>query len=170
VAQHILLFDTAPPAFYAEFAGDQATGALTQLSMLQAPDLRSSLLRAHGAYAVQLMYNGGQGYSASDGSHGASFISHNVTAFEATTVLQGGVVPPIYPAVLLSIWAAGSMVLGIGYGFRRRWAPTLDGWSLFVFGVDLSKRVKDLGGLGATLEYENAQVRNSISSLLLRYA
>jgi hypothetical protein len=109
----------------------------------------------------RLMYNGGQGYSAPDGSHGASFINRNVTAFEATTVLQRGVVPPIYSAVLLAIWATGSMVLGVLYGFRRRWAPTLNGWSLFVFGVDLSKQVKDLGGIGATLEYENAPVRNT---------
>jgi hypothetical protein len=151
---------SAPPAFYAQFAddpGDEATGALTQLSMLQATDLRGSLLRAHGTYAVQLMYNGGQGYSASDGNHGASFVNNNVTAFEATTVLQGGVVAPIYPAVLLAIWALASMLLGLLYGFRRRWAPTLDGWSLFVFGVDLSQQVKKLTGLhqlGVTLEYE----------------
>jgi hypothetical protein len=68
---------SAPPAFYAQFADDpddEATGALTQLSMLQATDLRSSMVRAHGAYAIQLMYNGGQGYSASDGNHGASFV------------------------------------------------------------------------------------------------
>jgi hypothetical protein len=164
---------SAPPAFYAQFTqdpGGKATGALIQLSMLQANDLRSSLLRAHGAYAVQLMYNGGQGYSASDGSHGASFLNNNVTAFEATTVLQSGVMAPIYPAVLLAIWASGFMLLGILYGFRRRWAPTLDGWSLFVFGVDLLQQVKKLTGLhqlGVTLEYENARVSNKLSSSLV---
>ena len=72
------------------------------------------------------MYNSGQEYSASGGNHGAAFVNSNVTAFEATTVLQGGVVAPIYPAVLLAIWALGSMLLGLLYGFRRSWAPTLD--------------------------------------------
>jgi hypothetical protein len=46
--------------------------------------------------------------------------NNNATAFEATAVLQGGVLAPIYPAVLLAIWALGSMLLGLLYGFRRR--------------------------------------------------
>jgi hypothetical protein len=74
-------------------------------------------------------------------------------------------VNPIYPAVLLCIWAFGSLALGLVYGLRRRWAPTLDGRSLFVFGLDLSERVKGMHGLGlgATLDYENAHVRNRLS-------
>ncbi|KAE9368458.1 hypothetical protein N431DRAFT_560869 [Stipitochalara longipes BDJ] len=162
---------SAPPAFYAQYADDpddEGSGLLTQLSMLQANNLRSSMLRAHGAYAVQLMYNGGQGFSASDGSHGATFINENVTGFVATTVLQNGVVNPIYPAVLLCIWASGSLVLGLLYGLRRRWAPTLDGWSLFVFGLDLSEQVKSMPGLGlgATLDYENAHILKRLPGLV----
>jgi len=42
----------------------------------------------------------------------------------------------------------------------------IDGWSLFVFGLDLSKRVKSMPGLGlgAKLDYENAHVRNNLSN------
>jgi hypothetical protein len=38
------------------------------------------LLHAYEAYAAQLMYNDGQGYSSSDGGHDASFINQNVAA------------------------------------------------------------------------------------------
>ncbi|KAB5533377.1 hypothetical protein GE09DRAFT_1250627 [Coniochaeta sp. 2T2.1] len=48
---------------------DAGTGTNIQLSYLQANDLRNSLLRAYAAYAVQLMFNGGQGYTAADGTH-----------------------------------------------------------------------------------------------------
>jgi hypothetical protein len=84
-------------------------------------------------------YSGGQGSVPSDGSYGAIFINHIATAFEATTVLQTEVVNPIYPAVLLGIWAFGAMVLGFSVLPSTQLGPTLDGWSLFVFGVDLSE-------------------------------
>jgi len=83
--------------------------------MLQATDLRNSMLRAHGAYATQLMYNGGQGFSGADGSSAATFVDHNVTAFRSTTVL---IENSIYTAVLLCIGASGSLALGLIYGFR----------------------------------------------------
>lgn len=123
MAQFIFSSVSATPAFYAQFAGNpgnEGTGLLTQLLTLQATDQRNSLLRAHGAYVVQLMYSGGQGIAALDRSQSASFIHHKVTAFEATTVLQSGVVDPIHPAVLLRIWVARPMVLGLLYGHRRR--------------------------------------------------
>jgi hypothetical protein len=76
---------SAPAAFYAQYAGDDgSTGEMTQLSRLQATDLRSSMLRAYGAYATQLMYNGGQGFSEADGGvSAANFINHNATAFQS---------------------------------------------------------------------------------------
>jgi hypothetical protein len=42
----------------------------------------------------------------------------------------------------LALWALGSCSLSFYYGFKRRWAETLDSYSLFQFGGDLSDQVK----------------------------
>jgi hypothetical protein len=161
---------SAPPALYAEWndfeMGDEAGGSMTQLSMLQASELRNSLLNAYAAYAVQLAYNGGQGYSNNDGIHSASFINPNVTAYQPGTVLQPGVVPPIIPGILLLLWTFGSVILGCWYGFRRRWAETLDAYSMFVFGVNLADKVKDGDELSATARFEKSQVLNTLPGLI----
>lgn len=158
---------SAQPPFYAPFADDENdAGSLVQLSLFQPEQLKTSMLRAYAAYAVQLMYNGGQGFSSVDGNHDATFTHPNLTAYTATTVLQGGVVPPIIPAVLLLVWALGSFVLTCIYGFRRRWATTLDGYSLFVFGADLAGEVKRKGGLGAMLDAEHSEVLRMLPGMV----
>ena len=125
------LFDSvaAAPPFYASYDSpneiDVGTGSMIQLQYLQASQLKNSLLRAHAAYAVQLMYSGGQGFSAQGGSATGS-INPNVTAFQAGTVLKPGPVPVYVPGVLLLIWTIASLVLTAMYGFRRRWADTVD--------------------------------------------
>ena len=93
-------------------------------------------------------YSGGQGSVPSDGSYGATFINHNATAFEAATVLQSEVVNPIYPAVLLGICAFGAMLLWFSVWPSTQLGPTLDGWSLFVFGVDLLEKCKRMPSIG----------------------
>ncbi|EON97701.1 hypothetical protein UCRPA7_7042 [Phaeoacremonium minimum UCRPA7] len=137
----------APPTFYAAFTDDPTsidagTGTPLQLSYLQAEQLRRSLLGAHAGYATQLMYNGGQGFTALDGSH-VIFNNPNVTEYVAGTVLKLGTIPASVPASLFFAWAFVGPILGIIYGFRRRWSATLDGYSLFRLGADLPDDVKE---------------------------
>jgi hypothetical protein len=125
------LFDSvaASPPFYALYDSpdeiDVGTGSLIQLQYLQADQLKNSLLRAHAAYAVQLMYSGGQGFSAQGGSATGS-VNPNVTAFQPGTVLKPGPVPVYVPGVFFLVWTVASLVLTAMYGFRRRWADTVD--------------------------------------------
>lgn len=163
---------SAPSPLYAEFAGaeddgvDLATGTLIQTYLFQATDLRNSILRAYASYASQLAYNGGQGFSSLDGTVSLNFTNPNLTAYEPSIVLQRGVISPALPAVLLVIWALGTFVLGCWYGFRPRWAPKVDGFSLFVFGVDLAERVKSGGGIGSMIDSEECHVLRELPGLV----
>lgn len=138
----------APPPFYAGYEADESnpgevgTGGIVQLSYLQAHQLRTSLLRAHASYAVQLVFNGGQGFTVFDDSL-AQAPNPNVTEFLPGTVLTWGVVPAYVPATLFVAWAVVVPFLCALYGFRRRWAPTLDGYSLFRFGADLPAAARE---------------------------
>jgi hypothetical protein len=94
------------------------------------------------------MYNGGQGYSFAHTGQQYRFKNTNATCFASAQVLGPGPIPPIIPAVLLTIWALGSCYLSLRYGFSLRWAETLDSSSLFQFGGDLSDQVKAKPGVG----------------------
>ncbi|KAB5511706.1 hypothetical protein GE09DRAFT_639329 [Coniochaeta sp. 2T2.1] len=129
---------------YASFSQDPidaGTGTNIQLSYLQANDLRNSLLRAYAAYAVQLMFNGGQRYTATDGTH-TTFPNPNVTELLPGSILTNGIVPPEVPAILFLVWSLAVLSFCALYGFRRRWSATLDGYSLFRFGADITEAGK----------------------------
>ena len=136
----------APPSLLTSESDDNVVFVTVRLTLLQASELRRSLLRAYGTAAVQLMYNGGQGYSFARSGQQYRFNNTNATAFESAQVLGRGPVPPAIPGVLLALWALGSCFLSLLYGFSRRWAETLDSYSLFQFGGDLSDRVKEKPG------------------------
>ncbi|KAH7350288.1 hypothetical protein BKA66DRAFT_600120 [Pyrenochaeta sp. MPI-SDFR-AT-0127] len=161
----------APPPFYASYVSDDsdfdtAVGYNVQLNYLQAEQLRSSLLRSYSAYAVQLMYNGGQGFTAVDGSH-ITFLNPNITEFVPGTVLKLGVMPAVVPVALFCLWALVGSVLGILYGFRRRWSEILDGYTMFRLGADLPLDVKkSLDGFSNTLEVEECSALNDMPGLV----
>jgi hypothetical protein len=91
-----------------------------QSSYLQAAELRRSLTRAYSLYALELMYNSGVGYVDPNGTYVlGNFTNTGATAYTADTVLVPGVIPPALVAVLLTLWAAGSLTLSLIYGFRR---------------------------------------------------
>jgi hypothetical protein len=133
----------APPPFYGTYdfvAPDNSkrwSDYYLQLGFLQAEELRRSLLHAYASYAVQLMYNGGQVYTTSNGSK-LTFTNPNMTEFLSGTVIKPGVMPAVVPVTLFCIWAIISSTLGIMYGFRRRWTETLDGHTMFRLGAELS--------------------------------
>jgi hypothetical protein len=97
--------------------GNQVT---IQTSYLQAADLQRSLTRAFAFYAAQLLYNGGVGYVDRNGTYVLSnSTNEEAKAYVLDTVLVPGVIPPALVAVLLTLWAFGSLVMSVIYGFRH---------------------------------------------------
>lgn len=142
-------------------SGDSEVSLTLRGTLLQASKLRRAILRAYAACAVQLIYNGGPSYTfANPGADtfqtpeitvlgtNYAFQNPNATAFEPGKVLTLGPVPPAVPAVFLVIWAIGPCVLTLVYAFDKRWADTLDSFSLFHFGADLSDQVRDNPAFG----------------------
>ncbi|KAK7709782.1 hypothetical protein SLS64_006023 [Diaporthe eres] len=102
---------------YGPFTGSQVN---IQSSYLQAAELRRSLTRAYSLYALELMYNSGVGYVDPNGTYVlGNFTNTEATGYAADTVLVPGVVPPALVAVLLTLWAVGSLTLSLTYGLRR---------------------------------------------------
>jgi hypothetical protein len=133
----------AQQAFLTNESGDLVVWLTVRPTLLQASDLRRSLLRAYGSAAVQLMYNGGQGYSFAQIGDRYRFANPNATAFIANRVLIPGPLPAVVPAVLFVLWCIGCASLSIAYGFDLRWADTLDSYSLFRFGADMGAKVQE---------------------------
>jgi hypothetical protein len=134
---------TPPPYFASRYRPGLGlkvadTDVLLKLGYLQAEQLRRGLLGAYAAYAMQLMYNGGQAYTTQNGSR-LTFVNPNATAFEPGPVIKPGIVPVAIPVTLFCMWALITSTLGIMYGFRRRWTETLDGCAMFQLGVESSE-------------------------------
>lgn len=161
----------APPPFYASYTDnpddvDAGTGYLLQLNYLQASQLRQSVLRAYAAYAVQLMYNGGQGFTARDGSH-VTFLDPNITSFVPGTVIKQGVMSAGLPVALFSFWTLMSTSLCIVYGFRRRWSAILDGHTLFRLGVSLKASHRQaIQETSSAADVEECHILNNVPGLV----
>jgi hypothetical protein len=133
----------APRSIFTSMSGDSVVFVVVRPTLLQAEELRKSLSRAYSSTAVQLMYDGPQGFKLGRSQYdGTSFRNGNVTGYRLAYVLVPGVVPPVLPCTLLAIWALISCYLSIRYGFLRRWTDTLDSVSMFQFGGDLADEVK----------------------------
>ncbi|KAK2797548.1 hypothetical protein FQN50_009143 [Emmonsiellopsis sp. PD_5] len=117
---------------------------------LTAEALRRSLMLAHGTEALQLMYEGQTRFDA-------GYLNPNATSSKQRKILTFGVMPPIVPMVLFAIWTLGSVVLGVKYGFSRRWAETLDGYSLFRFGADFSSEIQGQFDYASTTDFEQCE-------------
>jgi hypothetical protein len=161
----------APPLFYASYTDDPdsvdaGTGYMVRLNYLQASQLRQSMLRAYAAYAVQLMYNGGQGFTAEDGSH-VSVFNPNITSFVAGTVIKRGVMPVGPPLALFFLWALISTTLCAIYGFRKRWSAILDGHTLFRLGVNLEENERQaIQRYSSAAEIEDCHALNDVPALV----
>jgi hypothetical protein len=161
----------APPPFFLTQSIDPndidiGTGVNVQLRYLQAEQLRQSMLRSYAAYAVQLMYNGGQGFTTLSGSR-IEIQNPNVTEFVLGTVLTRGVIPAELPIALFAAWAIVGSVLCLIYGFRRRWSAILDGYTMFRLGADLPDDVKQrFVGQSITLEVEECRGLEGVPALV----
>lgn len=112
------------------------------------PDmLLQSALRAYAMDAMQLMYDGLPGLNG-------AYLNPNLTSSRKGKVLELGIMPPLIPAIWLAVWAFVCALLGLGYGFRRRWSSSLDGYSLFRLGADFADEVRDVSSIGAFEECE----------------
>ncbi|EFR03588.1 hypothetical protein MGYG_06582 [Nannizzia gypsea CBS 118893] len=111
--------------------------------------LLQSVLQAHAVDALQLMYDGATGLNG-------GYVNTNLTSSRRGKVLEPGVVPPLVSTLLLGIWATGCIVLGVMYGFRRRWSDTLDGYSLFRFGVGFGEELRNKNALSSTQGLEKS--------------
>lgn len=133
----------APRSILTPLSGDNVDFALVRPTLLQARELRRALVRAYGTAAVQLMYDGPQGYQLGRVLYdGTNFTNENATSYRLGSVLVRGPVPPALPGALLIMWALISCFLSVRYGFLRRWADTLDSFSLFQFGGDLGDKFR----------------------------
>ncbi|OJD19525.1 hypothetical protein AJ78_00496 [Emergomyces pasteurianus Ep9510] len=112
---------------------------------IQPAALTEAILRAYAMDALQLMYDGI--YSTEPG---ASYIAKNLTSSRRGKVLERGKFNPALPGTLFVLWSVSSAIIGLTYGFRRRWSETLDGYSLFRFGVDLAHEVRHHPELSST--------------------
>ncbi|KAL5042457.1 hypothetical protein BDW71DRAFT_190104 [Aspergillus fruticulosus] len=114
------------------------------LGYFQASQLRTSVLCAWAVEALRSMYDGLDPFENTESTH----LAENLTVSRHGKILGPGAVPPHIPATLFSIWAIGCIILALRYGFQRRWAETLDGYSFLRFGVDISRdELRNSGGV-----------------------
>lgn len=95
-----------------------------QLNVITSTQLKRSVIRAHQAYAIEL-----------SGPRGGMWYG-NLTNAVRTAIIVPGKFPPVAILSLLAVWAALSVLLGIVFSTRPRWAEMLDGFSMFRFGSD----------------------------------
>ncbi|ODH46635.1 hypothetical protein GX48_07289 [Paracoccidioides brasiliensis] len=136
------------------------SNASRYLGFLQPHIVLQAIMRAFGTEALQLMYDGIQGFEQ-------AYEHESLTASKPGKILGPGSVPGVFSIVLFYIWSISCVVLGVVYGFRRRWAETLDGYSFFRFGAD---RVEDIKGrpdlVGCNKELDQSEGLREIPGLI----
>ncbi|KAF3192663.1 hypothetical protein TWF788_000270 [Orbilia oligospora] len=125
-------------------------------SVLQAEDLKRAILRAYKTHAVHIMYDG-----LADPTF--AWKLENVTMGTPTMILTRGVVPPEIILGMLMAWALAIVILSVTYQFRRRWTETLDGYTIFRFGVD---RPDDVLPEMLAGEFDNAAVLEKLPGMV----
>ena len=98
----------------------------------QSEQLLSSMMRAYAVDALQVMYDGIYTFDNTR-------LGETLTASRPGKVLGPGELPPHAPAVLFGVWAVGCVLLGLWYGFRLRWAETLNGYNFLRFDMSLPR-------------------------------
>jgi hypothetical protein len=102
---------------------------------IQAQTLHSAVMKAQAWNAIALMYDNTYNFES-------AYASLNTTGAWLSKVIVPGDVLSSIPLFFFVPWAVGSVLLGCTYGFRRRWLGTLDGYSMFRFGVDFSSEIR----------------------------
>lgn len=103
---------------------------------IDAQSLAQTVMRAYAMDALQLMYDGETDFTN-------AYEHENLTATKQGKILGPGDIPLEVPLVFFAIWAFGCMAIGVIYGFKPRWAETLNGFSMFVLGGDFANEVRN---------------------------
>ncbi|KAK2800119.1 hypothetical protein FQN51_006360 [Onygenales sp. PD_10] len=128
-------------------------------SYIQAETLYRSIMLAHAWDALRLMYDNSYTFES-------AHPYENVTGSRPSKIIGPGSVLPIYPGILLILWAFGCVVLGLVYGFRRRWSETLDGYSMFRFGADFADEIRSEPDFVSTRGFEDCQALRRFPGLI----
>ena len=116
-------------------------------SFVKPEKLVEGILRAYAQDALSIMYDGLPDING-------AYQNTNLTSSRKGKILELGVVPPLVPAIWLSLWAFVSALLGLAYGFRRRWSAALDGYTLFRFGANFGDEMRGVSSVDAFEECE----------------
>ncbi|PGH18374.1 hypothetical protein AJ79_00441 [Helicocarpus griseus UAMH5409] len=106
------------------------------IKFIDSESMRKAVMRAYAMNALDAMFD-----LANDFDH--AYEHPNLTATKEGKVLGPGDIPAEIPLALFAVWAAGCVIIGIMYGFKARWAETLNGFGMFVLGSDFAKEVRD---------------------------
>ncbi|KAI0118994.1 hypothetical protein F4814DRAFT_223065 [Daldinia grandis] len=127
-------------------------------SYIQPQMLRKSIMLAFATDALQLMYDGTYGFEG-------AWMNPNMTSSKPGKVLVTGTIPQNALAVCFAVWSVACTLLGVLYGFRQRWSDSLDGYSLFRFGVELADEVKDKPDFWNATEFHQSKTLETLPGL-----
>ena len=135
-----------------------AVGSSSQTGFLQPRNLMHAVLRGFAVDLLYLMYD--------NIAHLEGGYEHpNLTTTKEGKIIGPGPVPPLLPAILLCIWAAGCVVLGVVYGFKPRWADTLNGFTMLCLGADFAEEIRS-GGFGVHRDFADADGLSRIPGMI----
>jgi hypothetical protein len=78
-------------------------------NFMQPESLRRSIMQAFASDALQLMYDGTYGF-------GGAWDDTNLTSSRPGKILTVGILDPLIPAIVFTIWAAGCVLLAVLFG------------------------------------------------------
>lgn len=102
--------------------------SLNMLKFASSDELQRSLTLAYGKELLEMQYDGQYGIES-------SWKHEGLKGSREAKVLTTGDVPPLAAVIPMGIWTLASIILALVYGFRRRVADSLSGFSLFRLGV-----------------------------------
>ncbi|WYZ43576.1 hypothetical protein EsH8_VII_000012 [Colletotrichum jinshuiense] len=118
------------------------SNSVSLTKFVSSPELQKSISMAYVKEALNLMYDGQYGF---DGS----WLHGQLASSKKGKILTTGDLSPLSAVIPFAIWTFGSLVLGLVYGFRRRAADSLSGFSVFRLGVRSAEKLEDSGLLEA---------------------
>lgn len=109
------------------------TSTWQQLQLINSTQLRTSLVRAHKAYAIEMSKPNRVAPSAALLNNNLDF---DLRPLQPTSLISPGKVSPLPVLILLILWSLSMCLLGVVFGLPPRWSETLDGFSMFCFGSE----------------------------------
>ncbi|GKT88841.1 hypothetical protein CT0861_09837 [Colletotrichum tofieldiae] len=109
---------------------------------VSSPEMQKSISMGYVKEVLNLMYDGQYGFEGS-WHHG------QLASSRKGKILTTGDLSPLAAVIPFAIWTFGSLILGLVYGFRRRAADSLSGFSVFRLGVRSAEKLEGSGLLEA---------------------